>query len=121
LRAATPAGEDDPALRAAGVPAPEQRLIVAGAPGATALKVALQARCAEHPRDCCVSVTARVNDWATSPVPISSAWHGLHRVPRPGVLRDGANVVTLKVDDRRCGGGPGCVGIGIGFARIPPR
>ena len=120
LRAAAPAGEDDPALRPDGAPSPEQRLIVAGAPGATALKVALQARCAEHPRDCCASVTARVNEWTASPVTISSAWHELHLVPPPGVLRDGANVVALTVDDRRCGGGPACVGIGIGFARIPP-
>jgi undecaprenyl-diphosphatase len=120
LRAAAPAGEDDPALRPDGALSAEQRLIVTGAPGASTLKVALQARCAEHPRDCCASVTARVNGWTAAPVAISSAWHELHLVPPPGVLRDGANVVALTLDDRRCGGAAACIGIGVGFARIPP-
>ncbi|HEY2387004.1 MAG TPA: phosphatase PAP2 family protein [Candidatus Binatia bacterium] len=120
LRAAAPTGEDDPALRADGAAPPEQRLIVPGAPGATALKIALQARCTEHPRECCASVTARVNEWTASPLTISSAWHELHLAPPPGVLRDGPNVVALTIDGARCGGGPGCVGIGVGFARIPP-
>jgi membrane-associated phospholipid phosphatase len=119
LRATAPAGENDPALQPDGTLSAERQLIVAGAPGATAFKVALQTRCAEHPRDCCASVTARVNEWTASPVAISSAWHELHLVPPPGVLRDGANVVALTVDDRRCGGGAACIGVGVGFARIP--
>jgi len=121
LRAATPAGEEDSALRADTGAPPEQRLIVPGAPGGTALKVALQARCADHPRDCCASITATVNDWTSSPLTISSAWHELHLEPPPGVLRNGPNTVALTVRDPHCGDGRGCVGIGVSFARVAPR
>ncbi len=118
LRAATPAGEGDSAFRV-DVDAPsEQRLTVPGAVGGRVLKIALQARCAEHPRDCCASIIATVNDWEAPALTISSAWHEIHLVPPPGVLRVGPNTVTLKVPEEHCGGGRECVGIGVAFARV---
>ncbi len=119
LRASTPAGEGDPGLRGDTGALPERRLTVPGVAGAAVLKIALQARCAEHPRDCCASITATVNDWTAPPLTISSAWHEFHLVPPPGVLRDGPNTVALMVHDQHCGDGRRCAGIGVGFARVP--
>ncbi len=119
LRTAIPAREDDSAFRVDVDAPPERRLTVPGAAGGTVLKIAIQARCAEHPRDCCASISATVNDWEAPRLTISSAWHEFHLAPPPGVLRDGPNTVILKVRDERCAAGRECAGIGVAFARVP--
>src|SRR6185369_16733264 len=124
VRVALPSALDDPDLRSASVgvesadvdAAAERRLTVDAVTGASLVKVALQARCATRPRACCVSVDATVNGWNAPPLTITSAWHEVHLVPPPGVLRPGANTVVIKMS-RPCDAREDCAGIGVALAR----
>ena len=117
LRSATVAGEDDSTSPVDVDASPERQLTVPGTPVGTALRIALQARCAEHPRDCCASVSVTVNGWEAPPLTISSAWHDVHLAPPRGVLRNGPNAVTLEVRGD-CAGRGDCARIGVAFARV---